>query len=56
MINGFSKTYYDTKCHKLNYRDNTVVQNRRTPVLLENTQISLGICSTSLVRSRFLTK
>ena len=25
MINGFSKTYYDNKCRKLNYRDNTVV-------------------------------
>ena len=25
MINGFSKTYYDNNCRKLNYRDNTVV-------------------------------
>ena len=25
MIKGFSKTYYDNKCRKLSYRDNTVV-------------------------------
>ena len=25
MINGFSKTYYDKKCGKFNYRDNIVV-------------------------------
>ena len=25
MINGFSKTYYDNKCRKLNNRDITVV-------------------------------
>ena len=54
MINGFSKTYYDNKCIELNYRGNDVVDE--IPVLLEKAQISLCICSTSLVRSCFLQK
>ena len=41
MIKGFSKTYYDNKCCELNNRDNAVVDE--IPVLLENTEISLGM-------------
>ena len=30
MINGFSKTCYDNKCRKLNYRENTVVDREHS--------------------------